>query len=113
MGESFPTPEEKKDAIKESITGGIKNEIERGSGNTWLACFATRLTVLGLRLQPLLRDERQKDEAKKLKTQVNILAQKQFGIATELNYKDPTEEIKNKLLEELTELFYQFEQLTC
>ncbi len=113
MGESIPSSEERKAAIKEEITARITDEIERSSGNTWLACFATRLTVLGLRLQQSLRDEQTKDKAKELKTQVNVLAQKQFGIATGLNYQEPTEEVKNKLLEELTELVYQFEQLTC
>lgn len=113
MGESIPTYEERKITIREDLVGGITDEIERGSGNTWLACFATRLTVLGLRLQQLLRNEKTKEQAQELKNQVNNLAQKQFGIATELNYQDPGEEIKNNLLEELTELFYQFEQLTC
>lgn len=110
----FPTtPDERKAAIKEEIIAGITDEIERGSGNTWLACLATKLTVLGLRLQQLLRNEKTKDAASQLKAQVNTLAQKQFGIATELNYQDPSEEVKNNLLDELTELFYQFEQLTC
>lgn len=113
MGESFPTPEEKKDAIKESLTGGIKDEIERGSGNTWLACFASKLTVLGLKLHQLLREGRAKNEAKELKTRVGILIQNHFSIANELNYQDPSEEIKNKLLDELTDLYYEFEQLTC
>ncbi|MCX6735318.1 MAG: hypothetical protein NTZ25_05440 [Candidatus Peregrinibacteria bacterium] len=113
MGESIPTSEERKTAIREELIAGITDEIERGSGNTWLACFASKLTVLGLRLQQLIRNEKTKDAAQELKTQVNILAQKQFGIATELNYQDPGEKIKNNLLDELTELFYKFEQLTC
>lgn len=113
MGELIPTSEERKTAIKEELIAGIADEIERGSGNTWLACLASKLTVLGLRLQQLLRNEKTKDQASQLKAQVNTLAQKQFLIATELNYQDPSEEVKNNLLNELTELFYQFEQLTC
>lgn len=102
--ETIRTPEERKAELKEAQRTKIEAERTKVSGNNWFNCFTSGLTIVMAHTGFL-------NKGKQLLEKLARLNEKIVRLGAETNYQEPPNPIKEELLNELAQLYYEFEEL--
>ncbi len=99
--------EDKKQEFVDKITAEINREFTGGSGNVWISCFITQLTILN---PEIYFDDEESEEKTRLQAKFNELND---SIA---RFKQPNvevpEEDKQRFIEELANICSELEAIT-